>query len=383
MSHPSGVSGDTLVNLADGRRVPIRDLAGASHALWTVSPEGKVRSSCLRASRHLGPAPAFKVTFASGRAIRVAPEQLLFGSTGWISARDVDAGCLLALARCIPAPPNEKRWNPHELVLLGQLVGDGSYLRGAPLRYTTASEENSGAVRESAESMGSTVRRYAGRGLWHQLLISGNGNRWHAHGVGRWLKELGIHGQRKHEKRLPVELFELPNEQVALVLRHLWATDGFITPRKPGGRGDHDVHYATCSPGLASDVAALLLRFGIVARLARTVKRSYRPCYYATIRGATYQRAFLDSVGAFGPRRGPAARLRILIDAGVAPVERRVDGGLAKWTRSDLFWDRVTAVEDESHQEMFTLSVLGDESWLADGIVCRGAQLPAAASAGT
>jgi len=32
------------------------------------------------------------------------------------------------------------------VVLLGQLIGDGSYLNNAPMRYTTASEENSRAV---------------------------------------------------------------------------------------------------------------------------------------------------------------------------------------------------------------------------------------------
>jgi replicative DNA helicase len=50
------------------------------------------------------------------------------------------------------------------VVLLGQLIGDGSYLRGQPLRYTTSSEENSAAVARAAEAcFGTVVRRYAGR----------------------------------------------------------------------------------------------------------------------------------------------------------------------------------------------------------------------------
>src|SRR6185436_16402948 len=102
------------------------------------------------------------------------------------------------------------------------------------------------------------------------------GNRWHAEGVGRWLKDLGIFGQRSHEKRLPAEVFQLPDDQVGLLLRHLWATDGSITTRKEGGAR---VFFASCSHGLAMDVAGLLMRLGIVARIRTSVKAGYRPVY--------------------------------------------------------------------------------------------------------
>ena len=77
-------------------------------------------------------------------------------------------------------------WPDDRLILMGQMIGDGSYLKHAPMRYTTASEENSSAVMEAAtREFGAKVTRYKGRGAWHQLLISGNGNRWHPAGVGR------------------------------------------------------------------------------------------------------------------------------------------------------------------------------------------------------
>ena len=150
------------------------------------------------------------------------------------------------------------------VALLGHLVGDGSYLTHQPLRYCTASEENSALVREAAIAMGSTVTRHAGRGAWHQLVIAGNGDRWHPAGVGAWLKSLGIFGQRSHEKRLPVEALRLARRQVALLLAHLWATDGCISLRR-AGRAPR-VYFSTCSLRLARDVMSLLLRLGIVAR---------------------------------------------------------------------------------------------------------------------
>ena len=121
------------------------------------------------------------------------------------------------------------------MILLGHLVGDGSYPVHQPLRYTTIDEENSALVRTCAEAFGSTVTRHEGpTGTWHQLVISGNGNRWHPSGVGAWLKQLGIFGQRSHQKHLPAEVFSLADDQIACLLRHLWATDGSMTLRTLG-----------------------------------------------------------------------------------------------------------------------------------------------------
>ena len=118
-------------------------------------------------------------------------------------------------------------WSDEKLILLGHLIGDGSYLSGQPMRYTTSSEENSEAVRSSVEQgFGAPVKRYAGQRSWHQLLISGNGNRWRPERVNKWLRELGIFNQRSYEKE-----FQPTYSSSAMIgwhcsLRHLWATDG-------------------------------------------------------------------------------------------------------------------------------------------------------------
>src|SRR5204863_478159 len=156
-------------------------------------------------------------------------------------------GDRVALARKVPEPAAAPSWPEHELILLAHLVGDGSYLSGQPMRYTTASEDNSAAVTAAAQALGSTVTRHAGRGQWHQLVIAGNGNRWQPAGVGAWLKRLGVFGQRSHEKHLPAAVFKLDDASIGLLLRHLWATDGWIHVRQPGQRGNPRVYFATCS----------------------------------------------------------------------------------------------------------------------------------------
>ncbi len=418
------VTGDTLVLTTDGGRVPIRDLAGRQIDVWAMSPEGRIvpaKSECVWS---VGEKPVMRVTLASGRTIRATPEHLLYGPAVWTRVGELKPGDRLAVARTVPEPERPVVWPEEHIALLGQLVGDGSFLVNQPMRYTTASEENSRAVSEAAQgAFGCTVKRYAGRGKWHQLLITGNGNRWHPAGVNRWLRDLGIFGQRSHDKRLPQDVFRLGNAQVGLLLRHLWATDGCISCRNAGSKGSDRVYFSTASEGLARDVAALLLRLGIVARIRTVLKTGYRPVFTVDVSGAEQHARFLDSVGAFGPRVAPAARLRAELETVIPttnidtlPVEvfaqvkaamqergisqrtmaamrgtsyggnshfafapsREVmagyaaileDDALRQWAENDLFWDRVVEVSPDGSEEVFDLTVPGPSSWLADGIV--------------
>jgi replicative DNA helicase len=292
------------------------------------------------------------------------------------------------------------------------------------MRYTTASEDNSCAVAEAARrEFEAKVTRHRGRGRWHQLVLAGNGNRWAPAGVNRWLRDLGVFGQRSHEKRVPAAAFRLANDQVATLLRHLWATDGCVFVRKPGSRGGHRVFFATSSRGLALDVAALLLRSGIVARLREVHQGQARPVHTVDVSGVEAQKRFLEQVGAFGPRASNAEALRAILAA--TPANTNVDTvpreafaearaamalqgftqramaimrgtsyggtshyrfapsrrvvaqyaallqheGLRLLSESDLFWDRVAAVEPAGEEEVYDLSVPGPGSWLADGVV--------------
>jgi len=418
------VAGDTLVLLADGSRVPIRDLVGQTPKVLSMDEQGKLIKATSDKVWRVGPKPVFEVRLASGRRLRGTANHRLFGAGGWRTIGELSAGDRLGTARQVPEPSTAPAWPEPEIILLAHLMGDGSYLKGQPLRYTTASDANSRIVSDSAiQHFGVQVNRHEGKGAWHQLVFSGNGNRWHPAGINLWLRELGIFGQRSHEKRVPSALFQLANEQIALFLRHLWATDGTISPRKPGQRGSHGVHLSTNSLGLADDVMALLLRLGIRGRIQAVKSEQYRTTYMVWIRGAEQQRLFLGEVRAFGPRENQAKLLSALIThtvpntnldtlpvqvfdqvravmrsqgvttRGMAQMRGTSYGGQAHFNfapsrqtlasyaellddeplrnqaSSDIFWDRIVAIEEAGEEEVFDLTVPGPASWLADGIV--------------
>ena len=417
------VTGETLVVLADGRRTPVSDLVGEKPEVVAVTPDGRLTSAVADRVWALGRRPVFSVRLASGRTLRATAEHRLLGAEAWCTVASLRPGQRLGLARRLPEPVSCDRWPDHEVVLLAHLVGDGSYLAGQPLRYTTGSDDNGRVVSECAAAFGVRVNRHAGRGNWHTLVFSGNGNRWHPLGINRWLRGLGVFGQRSYEKRLPPGLFRLADEQLRLFLRHLWATDGTISLRKPGQRGSHGVHLSTNSAGLAADVAALLLRLGILTRIQAVEQAGYRTTYMVWVHGVEAQTRFLDQVGAFGPREAAAVRLRSALSGvrsntnldtlhrevfaqvrarmrgqGVsqrrmaalrgtsyggiphfrfAPSRRTLAGyaeilddpELRARAQSDIFWDTVVAVESAGEAEVFDLTVPGPACWLADGIV--------------
>ena len=417
------VTGDTLVVLSDGRRVPVAELVGTTPEVLAVDERHRVIPAQAEAVWSVGRRPTLRVTLASGRTFRATTKHRVLSGDGWQELGQLNIGDRFALARRLPEPANPERWPKDRVVLLGQLIGDGSYLSGQPMRYTTASEENSRAVEGAAtREFGATVTRYKGRGKWHQLLISGNGTRWAPAGVGAWLKELGIFGQRSGEKRVPEAVFRLPNDQIALFLRHLWATDGCIWSGKDKtGKHRGRIYYATTSPGLAADVAALLLRFGIVARIGTTVCGA-GSISNVQVSGGADQRAFLEHVGAYGSRIPQALKLGATMPAqtnsnvdtlptevwgevrtamaagaittremssrrgtayggtshfGFAPSRAMVASyagildseKLSIAAESDLFWDRIVALEEAGEEEVFDLTVPGPANWLADGLV--------------
>jgi replicative DNA helicase len=416
------VTGDTLVMLADGRRIPIASLVGTTPEVLTMTVDEKIsiaKSDCVWS---VGNKSVFQINLASGRAIKATAQHRIYSGNGWQQLDALKIGDRIAIARTLPEPREPSQMRDSDLELLGHLIGDGSFIKGQPLRYTTASEDNSRIVTQAAEALGSTVKRYKGRGNWHQLLISGNGDRWHPKGVNLWLRNLGIFNQRSHEKHIPDEVFQLSNEKIAIVLRHLWATDGcYYTPKS--SHTSSRVTFATNSDRLSKDVMVMLSRFGIIARIRVVQQKQYRSMYVVEISGKEMQMKFLRSVSAAEckqeaalnvehhlknlkenpnrdtlPRQIFATVQAQMKEQGIS--QRRMatlrgtsyggsshfkfapsrstllnyaeilnSSNLMEKATSDLFWDEIVSITPIGEAEVFDLTVPGTASWLADGIV--------------
>jgi replicative DNA helicase len=294
------------------------------------------------------------------------------------------------------------------------------------LRYTTRERELGEIVAGlAARVFGAGIRpRIKSERGWFQVYLTAAGRltRGRRNPIAAWLDRLGVFGRRSYEKRVPDAVFRQPTHAIEVFLRHLWATDGCIWSTGTRSR----VYYATSSEALARDVQDLLLRLGICARLRSVDQRNGRVQYHVDVTGTPDQRSFLRSVWAVGDRRErqalhladrlgvtnartnrdvvPASAWTSIVEparlhAGVTARELQralemsycgstlykksnlgreraarvaeivASGELRRLAASEVYWDRIEAIEPDGEAEVYDLTVDRLHNFVADGVV--------------
>jgi replicative DNA helicase len=307
----------------------------------------------------------FRLRLTSGKEIEATANHPFLTFEGWTPLARLSPGSRIAAPRHLPPPLQVAPWVDEEVILLAHLLGDGSFVPRQPIRYAS----------------------------------------------------------RSHEKFLPPTLFGLPKSQVALFLRHLWATDGSVTITKGGDGGR--IYLASTSRRMLEDVSRLLLRFGITGRLRTITPREHRGQYTLDISGRDDQLRFLREIGVHGQRATSCRQLlplleqldsnpnvdtiprevwarvsEILTDQGMshrayasatgmqfcgstrwkyAPSRQRVariaqvldSADLELYATNDVFWDEVLEVTSVGEQDVFDATVLGVHNFVANGIAAH------------
>ncbi len=306
------LTGDTLVYLPrDGVRRPIRDLLG-EHSFEVLAMDRetwRLRAALATRAFPTGRRQVFRLTTRLGRTIRATANHRFLTLGGWRRLDELSDGDPIAVPGRLPGP-ELAGMSEDELALLGHLIGDGCTLPSHVIQYTSNERKLADLVADlSLRVFGSAIEpRVNPERRWYQVYLTakerlGHGRR---NPVARWLDELGVFGLRSYEKRVPDAVFAQPQTAIATFLRHLWATDGSIWLGGP--RRTANVYYATASPGLASDVQALLLRLGINGRVSRHENlEKGRPQFHVTLSGGTELVRFLEVVGALGADKSRCA----------------------------------------------------------------------------
>ncbi len=370
-----------------------------------------------------GRKPVLTMTTSSGKTIRATANHPFLTYDGFRPLGELAPGARIAVPRHVPAPDRMTVWEDEKVVLLAHLIGDGSFVKRQPLRYASIDEENLRAVTTAALHFGVVAVRddyAAARCTTLRLRAPFPLTHGRRNPIAAWLDELGLFGLRSHEKFVPEPAFSLPKKQIALFLRHLWATDGSVTVNK-SGRGGR-VYYASTSRQLVDDLSRLLLRFGISCRIRRVQKSGYHDGWTLDISGCDDQRRFLNEIGVHGARGAAAEQLlgvvkdinahpkvdtvpievwgqvkRVLEERGIthrafaaamgetfreskmwsqAPSRERLgrvaeilDGaGLDIDAVNDLKWDRIVSIELVGVEEVYDATVLGGHNFVANGI---------------
>ncbi|MGF1663106.1 MAG: replicative DNA helicase [Kineosporiaceae bacterium] len=421
------LTGDTRILRADtGAETTLEEMYALGHRdvpVWALDDRLQYVRRHLTHVFPTGVRAVFRLRLASGKQVTATANHPFLTYEGWTPLGDLAVGSRVAVPRHVPGPEWSRPWDDRQVVMLAHLIGDGSFVRRQPIRYASVDEANLQAVTKAALGFGIRAVRDeypAVRATTLRLPAPYRLTHGRRNPVAEWLDDMGLFGARSHSTFVPSAVFHLPKPQIALFLRHLWATDGSVTVHR-NGRGGR-VYYASTSRRLVDDVSRLLLRFGISCRVRTVRKAGYRDGYTLDISGTDDQRRFLQEIGVHGARGENAARLlevvrstsanpnvdtvprqvwddvrRVLTDRAMThrefaaamgtkfcgstlwkrdPSRQRLarvaevleDEDLEILAVNDVLWDEVVAVEPMGEQQVFDATVLGTHNFVADGI---------------
>jgi replicative DNA helicase len=92
------VTGDTLVWLTDGSRVPIRELVGKRPEIWAMDQRQKIVAARADEVWRVGVKPVFELRLASGRMLAATGEHRVYSGKGWTTLDRLEPGDRVALA---------------------------------------------------------------------------------------------------------------------------------------------------------------------------------------------------------------------------------------------------------------------------------------------
>jgi error-prone DNA polymerase len=339
------VGGTRVLDAETGRRVAIEDVVnGRADLRYTLACNKELRVQRRRVVRATasGRRMVYRLRTALGRELLATAEHPLLTMSGWRALATLRPGDRVAAARALPEL-GRKRWPRHRLVALAGLITEGNLCHARHCDDFVAAPE------------------------------------------------LGLGGRGARDKHLPAEVFELCAADVAFLLARLWDGDGTVSA------AGH-ISYDTGSRELVDGVQHLLLRLGIVGRLYQRT-RPYRDrsvtSYIVTITGHDNLRRFWKKIARYFPNDARRAGVQALargnrgrgscdiIPMGVRSLIRdervrrdvtweELEAGTGLSVRpatSDLYWDRVAAVEPVGKQETYDLEIEGDHNFLANDLV--------------
>lgn len=294
-----------ILRADNGAEITLGELlaSGEQPLVWSLDDRMRMVARPMVKVFPSGRKEVFRLRLASGREVEATGNHPFLTVDGWIPLEKLAVGDRLATPRHVPEPVHTERMADEEIVLLAHMIGDGSCVKRQPIRYASIDEENLAAVSTAARHFGVTAIRddyAAARVTTLRLPAPYRLTRGKRNPIAAWLDELGLFGLRSYEKFIPQRVFALPNDQVALFIRHLWATDGSVRWDAKGNQAR--IYYASTSRRLTDDLAQLLLRLGVHARISRVRKSGYRDCWHLKVDGAENQSVFLRDIGVHGAR---------------------------------------------------------------------------------
>lgn len=169
-------------------------------------------------------------------------------------AGDLKPGDRVIECREVPVFGNDTLFDAR---LIGMLIGDGSYgLKNSP-KFSSEDEELLSYVK-TKYSWGLSASHITKKGKQYEdIRITG---------ICKSLKDIGIYGQTKNNKRLPIKYQTLDRENTILLLSGLYDTDGSVYFNKKDGY----ISLTQSNKYILEQVKILWRKFGVIGTITKT-----------------------------------------------------------------------------------------------------------------
>lgn len=347
--------------------------AGRAVSVLTLTGGGAVRATRPSAFVDDGVKRVYRVRTRSGREVRTTASHPFLTPAGWCPLADLAPGQVVGVPAILPVFGTSPL-PPDEVAMLAHLVMAPDGDDDGPKLWT----EN----REVATDSDVGGRRFDVRVSDRTLL--GRGRTWDI-SAGRALGDLALTHRvavPPDERRVPRAVFRLPRDLLARFLNRALGTAGSVWRPAVGEPGRLVV--TTRSAGLARDLQHLLLRFGVVAAVERSVVAGDRATWTVhelVVEGARPLAALVEHIGVLGyeaelgaavthARAVAGGRERVAAGMGGRsgagePVGHPADSGHLVVAGGAVLWDEIVDIDDDGDEQVYDLTVPGTHNFVA------------------
>jgi intein/homing endonuclease len=204
----------------------------------------------------------------------------------WVRAGNLKVGDKILEGRYIGAFGEDTLEDPR---LVGMLIGDGSYGFDNTPKFSSEDTELLDYIKSKYEWGVSAERRTKSGKLYQDIRVKG---------ICPLLRRVGIYGQTKNKKRLPIKYQTLTKEDTALLLAGLYDTDGCISKI-----GKHfSIQLTQANKEILQQVSLLLRKFGIYSCIGtnrpsiKEGRKDKNPWYILSVSGRVNIELFYENI---------------------------------------------------------------------------------------
>jgi ribonucleoside-diphosphate reductase alpha chain len=314
-----------------------------------------------------GKKPVLKITTKHGFSVKVTEDHMIFTQNGWKDAKELGNTDSLKLQGCEGFSGNTdfpvdvslytkprvyyaarhhtakrltkaitlpKKWTESFAELMGLLVGDG-WLTDDTVGLNTGDDYIASKVENFFGTPSKNIHH--GAGVSHSLT-------WKTKQGVEFLKALGF----VYPKSVPYSVFNTHKKIQAAFLRGLFTADGSVWK----SHGGVAVSLSNTSKELLEQVHLMLLNFGILSSLYSNKVRRNRQQEHTIIISRESRERFMREIGFLDDRKTSKYEK-------IRPHKKF----------SEDLWDPVKSIEDAGEEDVYDISVAGQHSFYANGIL--------------